>query len=236
MMNEVQQRNRCRSARLPGFHTMMKKPKLLIADDHLIVSEGLRCMLEPEFEVLGLVSNGLELIEAALKLSPDVIVSDITMPVLNGIDAAIQLRTQSNFSKLIFLTMHRDVAYARRAMEAGAAGYLLKQSASSELNCAVREVFQGRTYVSPVIASELLDSYRNDSHAIAAHRKPLTSRQRQVLQLVAEGRTAKEVARLLEISVRTAEAHKAKIMETLGFSNTTELIQYSIRNGIISSE
>jgi DNA-binding NarL/FixJ family response regulator len=214
----------------------MTKPRILIADDHGILAEGLRRMLEPDFDVVGLVSNGIELIAAAQQWSPDIIIADITMPEMNGIDAMIQLRAQGVTSKVIFLTMHRDVAYARRATEAGAAGYLLKHSVSSELTGAIREVLQGRTYVTPMIAGELLESYRDTDPSNGKHSKRLTTRQREVLQLVAEGRSAKEVARLLSISVRTAEAHKAKIMETLEFSNTTELVQYAIRNGIISAE
>jgi len=214
----------------------MNKPRILIADDHNILSEGLRHMLEPDFDVVGLVSNGVELIDAAQQSSPDVIIADISMPTMTGIDAVIQLRAQGVTSKVIFLTMHRDVAYARRAMEAGAMGYLLKHSVSAELAVAVREVLQGRTYVTPMIAGELLDSYRDAAPSAGKHTQRLTTRQREVLQLVAEGRSAKEVARELSISVRTAEAHKAKIMDTLGLGNTTELVQYAIRNGIISAD
>ncbi|XZE33366.1 response regulator [Pirellulaceae bacterium SH501] len=214
----------------------MKKTRILIADDHAILAEGLRRVLEPEFEVVGLVSNGEDLVSAANQLSPDVIITDITMPVMSGIDAATQLRSQGSRSKLIFLTMHRDVAYARRAMEAGAVGYLLKHSVSSELTTAISVVLQGRTYMTPMIAGELLDSYRGADQSAGKTAKRLTTRQREVLQLVAEGRSAKEVTRALGISVRTAEAHKAKILETLELGNTTELVQYAIRNGIISSE
>jgi DNA-binding NarL/FixJ family response regulator len=214
----------------------MNKPRLLIADDHNILAEGLRHMLEPDFDVVGLVSNGEELITAAIRLSPDIIIADITMPEMNGIDAIIQLRAQGGTSKVIFLTMHRDVAYARRAMEAGAAGYLLKHSVSSELTGAIREVLQGRTYVTPMIAGELFESYRDAEPSVGKQSKRLTTRQQEVLQLVAEGLSAKQVARALNISVRTAEAHKAKIMDTLELCNTTELVQYAIRIGIIPSE
>jgi DNA-binding NarL/FixJ family response regulator len=214
----------------------MNKPRLLIADDHNILAEGLRHMLEPNFDVVGLVSNGEELIAAALRLSPDIIIADITMPEMNGIDAVAQLRAQGGTSKVIFLTMHRDVAYARRAMEAGAAGYLLKHSVSSELTGAIREVLQGRTYVTPMIAGELFESYRDAEPSAGKQNKRLTTRQQEVLQLVAEGLSAKQVARALNISVRTAEAHKAKIMDTLELCNTTELVQYAIRIGIIPAE
>jgi DNA-binding NarL/FixJ family response regulator len=194
----------------------------------------MRSLLEPEFEVVGVVADGRALLAAARKLRPDVIVADVTMPVLNGIDAAVQLRTEGVMAKVVFLTMHRDVAYARRAMEAGAAGFVLKHSVASELVTAVREAFQGRTYVTPMIAGELLQSYREEDSGSGDPAHRLTTRQRQVLQLVAEGRSAKEVAAVLKISIRTAEAHKARLLEVLGLSNTAELVQYAIRNGIIS--
>ena len=214
----------------------MNKTRILLADDHQILAEGLRRILEPEFDIVAWVSDGIELIAAAVQHSPDLIIADISMPTMNGIDAAIQLREKGIKAKVIFLTMHRDVAYARRAMEAGGAGYLLKHSVSSELTNAIREVLQGRTYVTPMIAGELLESYRDADPLTGKNTKRLTTRQREVLQLVAEGRSAKEVARELSISVRTAEAHKARILETLELCNTTELVQYAIRNGIISAE
>jgi DNA-binding NarL/FixJ family response regulator len=214
----------------------MSRPRILIADDHQILAEGLRGLLEPEFEVVGVVADGRELVAAARAKRPDVIVADVTMPSLNGIDAAAQLRDRGVKARVVFLTMHRDVAYARRAMEAGAFGYVLKHSASSELLTAVREAVRGLTYVSPMIAGELLESYREgDSRPHdSCHR--LTARQREVLQLIVEGRSAKEVATVLKISTRTAEVHKARILEALGLRSTAELVQYAIRNGIISME
>src|SRR5436853_3888317 len=139
----------------------MSKPRILIADDHPILAEGLRGLLEPEFEVVGVVADGRELVAAGKKHQPDVIVADVTMPSLNGIDAAAQLRDLGVKAKVVFLTMHRDVAYARRAMEAGAAGFVLKHSAAAELVTAVRDALQGLTYVTPKIAGELLQSYRD---------------------------------------------------------------------------
>jgi DNA-binding NarL/FixJ family response regulator len=211
----------------------MSKPRVLIADDHPILAEGLRGMLEPEFEVVGVVADGRELVAAAKKHRPDVIVADVTMPSLNGIEAAAQLRDLGLKARVVFLTMHRDVAYARRAMEAGAVGYVVKHSVASELITAVREAAQGKTYVTPLIAGELLQSYRESDSGLedSAHR--LTTRQREVLQLFAEGHTAKEVAAVLKISIRTAEVHKARILEALEVHSTAELVQYAIRNGII---
>src|SRR5262249_28463883 len=212
----------------------MSKPRVLLADDHLILAEGLRGVLEPEFEVVGVVADGRELVAAAKKHRPDVIVADVTMPSLHGIEAGVQLRGLGVEAKVVFLTMHRAVAYARRAMEAGAAGFVLKHSAASELVTAVREALRGLTYVTPMIAGELLQSYRQGDSGPRDSVQRLTARQREVLQLIAEGRSAKEVAAVLKISTRTAEAHKAHILESLGLRNTAELVQYAIRNGIIS--
>src|SRR6516162_7259811 len=181
----------------------MTKPRILIADDHQILAEGLRGLLEPEFEVVAVVADGRELVAAAENYRPDVIVADITMPSLNGIDAAVQLRDAEVKTKVIFLTMHRDVAYARRAMDAGAAGFVLKHSVASELVTAVRAALQGRTYVTPMIAGELLQSYRDRDSRPCGTFQRLTARQREVLQLIAEGRSAKEVATVLNISTRT---------------------------------
>jgi DNA-binding NarL/FixJ family response regulator len=206
----------------------------LIADDHQILAEGVRNLLEPEFEVVGVVADGRELITAAKKLAVDVIVADVTMPSLNGIEAAAQLRDAGITAKVVFLTMHRDVAYARRAMEAGASGYVLKHSVSSELVTAIREALRGQTYITPMIAGELFQSYREGDAETSDSSHRLTVRQREVLQLIAEGRSAKEVAAILKISTRTAEAHKAHILEVLGVRSTAELTQYAIRNGIIS--
>jgi DNA-binding NarL/FixJ family response regulator len=211
----------------------MSRHRVLIADDHCIFAEGLRALLEPEFEVVGIVGDGRELVEAAGAHRPDVVVADVTMPSLNGIEAAARLRELGVTARVVILTQHRDVAYARRAMAAGAVGYVLKNAASSELVAAVREAVQGRTYVTPLIAGELLQSYRAAGPPDNPDRQ-LTARQREVLKLVAEGCSAKEIAAKLDISVRTAEAHKANILEALGLTATAELVQYAIRHGIIS--
>jgi DNA-binding NarL/FixJ family response regulator len=212
----------------------MKRPRVLLADDHQVVAEGLRGILEPHFQVVGVVADGRELVAAAKALSPDVVVLDISMPSLNGIEAARQLRMANLPVKVVFLTMHREVAYAERAMEAGASGFVLKHSAPSELVTAIREALQGGTYITPQIAGELFDSVRGHKPGGGEGLDELTPRQREVFQLVAEGRSAKEIASALHISRRTAEFHKARVMEALGMENTAELIQYAIRTGISS--
>jgi DNA-binding NarL/FixJ family response regulator len=212
----------------------MNRPRVLLADDHRVLSEGLKSLLQPYFDVVGIVSDGPDLVAAATSLDPDVIVLDISMPLLNGIDAARQIRSLGSRAKLVFLTMHREVTYATRALEAGASGFVLKHSAASELVTAIQEALKGRTYITPQIASELIDSYRRRAPASVDGCGALTPRQKEVLQLVTDGRSAKEIAAILCISRRTAEFHKARLMETLGLHNTVELIQYAIRTGISS--
>ena len=210
----------------------MRKPRVLLADDHRVVAEGLRGLLDPYFEVVGVVSDGRELLAAAARLDPDVVVLDISMPSLNGIETARQLRAENSRAKVVFLTMHREVAYAARSLEAGASGFVLKHSAPSELVTAIREALNGGTYVTPQIAGQLLDPLRRPGAAGAAASGELTLRQREILQLVGEGRSAKEIASLLGISRRTAEFHKARLMKALGLQTTAELIQYAVRTGL----
>jgi DNA-binding NarL/FixJ family response regulator len=210
----------------------MTRPRVLLADDHQIVAEGLRGLLEPEFELVGIVTDGREALAAIEALRPDVVVLDITMPSLNGIEAARQLRAAGSPVKVVFLTMHRDAAYAARALDAGATGFVLKHDAATELITAIRQALQGRTYVTPLIAADLLQVYREREHGQTTPFDQLTARQREVLQLVAEGHSAKEMARLLHISPRTAEFHKARLMQTLGTESTAALIQYAIRHGL----
>lgn len=212
----------------------MSKTRVLLADDHTIVAEGLRSLLEGEFEFVGTVGDGRALLDAAQKLKPDVIVADISMPLLNGLDAARQLKREGATAKIIFLTMHAEAQLAAEAFRAGASGYLLKSSAGEELITAIHEVVKGRAYVTPLITKDVL------SFLIDTGRQPdqpavkLTPRQREVLQLVAEGRTMKEVASILNISVRTVESHKYEMMETLGVQTNAELVQYAIKIGLVS--
>ncbi len=212
----------------------MKRARVLLADDHKIIMEGLRSLLEPEFELAGTVEDGRALVAAAQELNPDVVVADISMPLLNGIEAVRQLKKAGSRAKVIFLTMHPDATYAARAFEAGASGFVLKHSASSELLTAIREALKGRTYVTPMIAKDLMQAYKGGP---PRRRKPgpkLTARQREVLQLVAEGFSAKEIASMLNISARTVEFHKYRIMEDLNLRTIAELIQYAVKHGIAS--
>ena len=209
----------------------MKRPRILLADDHRIVVEGLRGLLEPEFEIVGIVEDGRALLEAAEKLRPDVIVADISMPLLNGIDSVRQIKKTNEEIKVVFLTMHPDVTYAASAFEAGASGYVLKHSAPSELVTAIHSALRGKTYVTPLLAGELMQFYKERPEKRNELGK-LTRRQSEVLQLLAEGRTAKEISAILKISPRTVEFHKYRIMADLGITNVAELVQYAIRHGI----
>jgi len=212
----------------------MKKPRVLLADDHKIVLEGLRGILENEFELVGTVEDGRALVAAAQELNPDVIVADVSMPLLNGIEAAHQLKKANSQAKFIFLTMYPDASYATRALEAGASGYVLKHSAPSELVQAIREALRGRVYITPLIAKDVLQTFMDESHRVRRGHLELTPRQREVLQLVGEGHSAKEIATILHISTRTVEFHKYRIMEDLNLRTNAGLIQYAVKNGIVS--
>jgi DNA-binding NarL/FixJ family response regulator len=210
-----------------------RRPRLLLADDHVLVAEALRSLLAPEFDLVGVVEDGRELVEAAGKLRPDVIVADVTMPHLNGIDALLQLRQRGDRTPVVFLTMHRDVAFARRALEAGASGFVLKHSAPAELIAAIRAALQGGTYLTPQLAGEVLEAMKEGRERTSDPIASLTPRQREVLQLLAEGRSAKEIAARLEISVRTVEFHKYQMMEALGIHNSAELVHVAIKHGLV---
>jgi DNA-binding NarL/FixJ family response regulator len=210
----------------------MKRTTVLLADDHKIVLEGLKRLLEPEFELAGTVEDGRALVSQAELLRPDVIVVDISMPLLNGIEAIRQIKKIDPYVKVVFLTMHPDVTYAIRAFEVGASGYVLKHSASSELLTAIHEALQGRTYVTPIIAGELLQSYQAGTHRQPDKTPHLTPRQREILQLFAEGHSVKEIAQILNISPRTVEFHKYNLISTLNLKNFAALIQYAIKHGI----
>ena len=207
----------------------MKKPRVLLADDHRIVAEGLKGLLEPEFELAGMVEDGRALVKAARELRPDVIVADISMPRLNGLDALAQLKQDNPKVRVVFLTMHRDAAYARRALEAGAAGFVLKHSAPAELVLALRAALQGRTFIAPDLAAEVFRTAGKKGDPAAA----LTPRQREILQLLAEGKSAKEIASALGLSARTVEDHKYRLMEALGIENSAELVHFAIKHGIV---
>ena len=211
----------------------MDRAKLLLADDHTMFSQGLQSLLEDEFDLVGAVADGQALVEAARRLDADVILVDISMPVMNGFDAVRQLKQQGVTAKIIFLTMHADDRLLAEAFRCGGSGYVLKQSAGDELIFCIKQVLAGHKYVTPLIASEWAEDI--SKRVQGTQKLSLTPRQREVLQLVIEGCTMKEIANRLGISARTAETHKYEMMEGLGVETTAELIQYAVKLGLTSS-
>ena len=213
----------------------MSRPRILLADDHAIVVEGLQRLLAPTFDLVGVAQNGVEMVDTCAATKPDVIVADVSMPLLNGIDALRRLRRQKDQTPVIFLTMHPDVTSATRALEAGAAGYVLKHSASDELVTAIRDALVGRVFVSPALRTAAVEE-RLVKGPGKTRAVELTPRQQEVLQLLAQGKSAKEIGAILGLSPRTVETHKYKVMDDLGLSTTAELVHYAIRHGLVSIE
>jgi len=212
---------------------MAIRPHVLIADDHTLVVEAFKKLLEPNFEVVGTVSNGRDLLELAPKLKPDVVLLDLGMPLLNGQDAGERLKALLPKAKLIVLTMNEDSEIAAAAIEKWASGFLLKNSAGTELTHAIKEVLKGKSYVTPRIAQKLFDRFVRDPRT--EHTKHLTSRQREVLQLLAEGRTMKEAADVLHVTPRTIAFHKYKIMDEFGLKTNSDLLRFAIKERLITS-
>jgi DNA-binding NarL/FixJ family response regulator len=209
----------------------MGKPRVLLADDHALILGAFEKLLAGECEIVGQVGDGRALVTAVEALNPDVVVLDISMPLLNGLEAGRQIKQKSRNVKLVYLTMNEDPDLAAEAFRAGASGYLLKSSAASELWTAIREVSQGRSYITPLVAEGLVEALQH-----TPDRKPgedLTPRQREVLQLLAEGRSMKEVASLLNLTPRTVAFHKYQMMEQLKVKSTAELIQYAVKHHIV---
>jgi DNA-binding NarL/FixJ family response regulator len=207
------------------------RPRVLLADDHRLLREAFARLLEPECDVVGAVGDGRALLEAAPRLRPDVVVLDIAMPELNGLDAARQLKRLMPDTKVVFLTMNEDPDIAAEAFRAGASGYLVKNSAAAELLLAIREVTLGRSYVTPLVTQGLMNTLLH-AREPAVRAVELSPRQREVLQLLAEGHTMKEIASTLKITPRTVAFHKYSMMEVLGLKSNAELIQYAFRNHI----
>jgi DNA-binding NarL/FixJ family response regulator len=213
----------------------MKRLRLLLADDHDIVIEGLRRVLdEPGFEIVGEVKDGRSLLRVAERLQPDVIITDVTMPLLNGIEAVRQIRKSNKSVRIVFLTMHPDVTFATEALAAGASGYVLKDCAGEELVTAIREAMKGCVYVTKSIAKAVKQAGASRAKSWRRPLETLTSRQREVLQLLAEGVQVKEIATRLHVSPRTVEFHKYRIMDELGMHTAAELARYAVRHGIVT--
>lgn len=210
----------------------MSRPRVLLADDHRMVAEGLKSLLPDEFELVGVVEDGRAMVEAAEKLRPDVIVADIAMPNLNGFEALARLKKCHPNIKVVFLTMHQNAAYARRAFDAGASAFVVKHAAPEELVLAIRAALEGKTFITPSLTKEVIKRAANGARVESEGAMSLTPRQREFLQLLVTGRSAKEIAADLAISARTVEFHKYQIMETNGLRTTAELIRFALKSGI----
>ena len=217
---------------MPDLLNETKRPRVLIADDHSIVAEGISSLLRKHCDVVGIVLDGRELLVEAMKLKPDVIVLDIAMPLLNGLDAADRLKSLLPAAKIVFLTMSDDPNLAAAALSLGRVGYVLKHAAASELQRAISDVLTGKSYVTPKLRPE--NSVVQENRA-RQHSKGLTPRQQEVLQLLAEGRPMKEVADILKISEKTVMFHKYHIMESFGLKNNAELVMFALKHHLISS-
>ena len=218
----------------------MTQARVVLADDHTLVREGIGKLLEDRFELVGTAEDGRAALEAVRKFQPDVIVMDIAMPLLNGIDAARQIRKLAPRTKIVMLSMHADAMYVNESFRAGCSGYLLKRSAASELVLAIEEVLKGRYYVTPAVVRDVVKGAFEAPEARGAAPPTttplLTPRQREVLQLVAEGKSIKEIATVLGISVKTVEFHKSRIMYELDLHTTADLTKFAVAHGIVSLE
>ncbi len=218
------------------------KPRILIADDHVLVAQGIQKLLESDVEVARILSDGRSLIQAVTETQPDLVIVDISLPLLNGLDAARQIKQAHPRTKILMLTMHADKVFVVEAFQVGVAGYVLKQSLSNELQQAVREVLKGNTYISPAVAQGIVEHLNQQARAdqgdpsAKGFDHSLSPRQREVLQLVAEGRSTKEIASILNVSTKTVEFHRTRIMKELGLKTRPELTKYAIANGLISLE
>jgi DNA-binding NarL/FixJ family response regulator len=212
----------------------VNRARVLLADDHRMVTEGLKGLLADEFELVGVVVDGRAMVAETKKLRPDVVVADISMPHLNGIDALAVLKKDNPEIKVVFLTMHQNAAYARRALEAGASGYVLKHSASAELVLAIRAALKGETFITPALTAEVLEDAQHRPRDTSEALGSLTLRQREILQLLAEGHSAKQIGRMLAISARTVEFHKYQMMDAHGLHSSAELVHFAIKHGIVT--
>jgi DNA-binding NarL/FixJ family response regulator len=210
----------------------MKRIRILLADDHAVVRQGFKMILsaEKDMEIVGEAGNGREAVEQAEQLRPDIVVMDVAMPELNGIEATRRLATSMPHTRVIALSMHKDSVYVREILRAGARGYLLKDSGAGDLVSAIRAVASGESYLSPAVSNAVLDDYRRH---VTNPIDLLTSREREVLQMLAEGKTNKEIAVVLNLSVYTVDAHRGRIMEKLNVHSINELVRFAVRNGLI---
>ena len=210
----------------------MKRTRILLADDHAVVRQGFKMILsaQTDMEIVGEAGNGREAVELAESLKPDIVVMDVAMPELNGIEATRRLASSTPYTRVVALSMHKDNVYVREILRAGARGYLLKDSVAADVVAAIRAVARGESYLSPAVSNAVLDDYRKH---VTNPIDLLSSREREVLQMLAEGKTNKEIAGVLNLSVYTVDAHRGRIMEKLNVHSINELVRFAVRNGLI---
>lgn len=213
----------------------MKKARVLLGDDHALILRGIGGLLEKEYDLVGSVDNGQSALESALHLKPDVVVLDISMPLLNGIDATREITKALPKAKVILLTMHTNAAYLRQGLHAGASGYVLKSGAAEEILEAIRTVRTGNIYVSPLFGPDAIHHVQGSRRKADPSRVELTTRQRQILQLIAEGRHNKEIAEIVHVSVKTVEFHRGRLMQKVGAHGIADLIRFALDEGLVSS-
>lgn len=213
----------------------MSRLRILLGDDHSLILEGIRRLLQSHYEVVGWADNGKALVEAAERLTPDVVVLDVSMPILNGIDACSKIKKALPKTRFVFLSMHSNPIYLRKAFEAGAAAYVLKSGAAEELLTAIQAATMGRTYVSSGFRQEVIDSLRTGPEKSKRAVVELTSRQREILQLIAEGKQNKEIAEILHVSVKTVEFHRGCLMTKLGAHSVAELTRFAVQEGLVGA-
>lgn len=212
----------------------MRRPRILLGDDHSLILEGIRRMLDPDYDLVGTAEDGRTLVREAIRLLPDLVVLDISMPILNGIDAATEIRKELPNTKLVFISMHANPIYARKALEIGASAYVLKSGAAEELKEAIERVRRGGIYLSPALGPDVIDNAAHRPGSSSRRVFDLTGRQRQILQLIAEGKQNKEIASILFVSVRTVEFHRSRLMSKLGARSVAELTRFAIQEGLIT--
>lgn len=209
------------------------KARVLLGDDHALILDGLRSALQPHYEIAGLAQDGRALVQAAERLKPDLVVVDISMPLLNGFEAAKQIKKSLPHTKVIFLSQHLNPAYLKQALRLGASGYVLKAGATEELQQAIEAVLHGKTYITPAFGEEVIARLWNREGELSEESEDLTERQREILQLIVEGRGNKEIADILHLSVKTIEFHRARIMAKLGVKTVAELTKAALQQGLI---
>ena len=207
--------------------------RILLGDDHALILDGIRAALQQQYEIVGLASDGRALVQAAEKLKPDLVIVDISMPLLNGFEAALQIKKSLPHTKLIFLSQHLNPAYLKQAIKVGASGYVLKSGATEELQHAIRAAMHGDTYITPEFGADTIARLWNNSGELSQESEELTERQREILQLISEGRGNKEIADIIHVSVKTVEFHRARIMARLGVKTAAELTKVALQQGLI---